>query len=344
MTRWLRENGYCTHRAGIRANVGCSEEACKRLEARLEQLAEATGERVAIIGQSRGGVFARALGARRPDLVCGDRDARRADRRSARASTRSCSPRSALVGALGTGHVPGMFRVSCLRGECCARLPRRPWPAPFPADVGYIARLLAQRRRRRLARLPGPRGRRAGRGPRLALRDGRQRRGLRRGRQRARRASSATTRCSRRPSPKPLRPPTRNCAGGHAVRAASGELASRVWSVVRIIRLSDHAPGKPTSGVATALGPTSYSAAVDVRWKPRTARRIAAAGGLAIALSIAAPGASTMGPWPTARRARVEGAEGARVVQRGRLVPGRDDREREERVELRARGHPPIVE
>src|SRR5687767_5421363 len=36
MTHWLRANGYHTRRAGIRANVGCSEEACARLEARLE--------------------------------------------------------------------------------------------------------------------------------------------------------------------------------------------------------------------------------------------------------------------------------------------------------------------
>ena len=36
MTHWLRQNGYHTRRAGIRANVGCSEEACARLEARLE--------------------------------------------------------------------------------------------------------------------------------------------------------------------------------------------------------------------------------------------------------------------------------------------------------------------
>src|SRR3954451_2013159 len=69
MTRWLRENGYRTHRAGIRANVGWSEENLARLEARLEELAARTGERVAIIGQSRGGVFARVLGVRRPDLV-----------------------------------------------------------------------------------------------------------------------------------------------------------------------------------------------------------------------------------------------------------------------------------
>ena len=71
MTRWLRENGYRTRRAGIRANVGCSEDYLQRLEQRLEELAEQTGQRVAIIGQSRGGIFARVLGVRRPDLVSG---------------------------------------------------------------------------------------------------------------------------------------------------------------------------------------------------------------------------------------------------------------------------------
>src|SRR3954468_781110 len=69
MTRWLRENGYHTRRAGIRLNVGCSSAACARLEERLEDFAEATGERVALIGQSRGGILARTLAVRRPDLV-----------------------------------------------------------------------------------------------------------------------------------------------------------------------------------------------------------------------------------------------------------------------------------
>src|SRR5215207_1930497 len=71
MTQWLRAAGYRTKRAGIRANVSCSEVACARLEERLECLAERTGRRVVIIGQSRGGVLAKALGARRPDLVAG---------------------------------------------------------------------------------------------------------------------------------------------------------------------------------------------------------------------------------------------------------------------------------
>src|SRR6185503_2145570 len=54
MAKWLRANGYWTRRAGIRSNIGCSQEACTRLEERVEALAERTGDRVAIIGQSRG--------------------------------------------------------------------------------------------------------------------------------------------------------------------------------------------------------------------------------------------------------------------------------------------------
>jgi triacylglycerol lipase len=66
MTQWLRAAGYRTKRAGIRSNIACSEVACSRLEERLECLTARTGQRVVIVGQSRGGVFAKALGARRP--------------------------------------------------------------------------------------------------------------------------------------------------------------------------------------------------------------------------------------------------------------------------------------
>ena len=42
MAKWLRANGYWTRRAGIRSNIGCSQEACKRLEERVEALAAKT--------------------------------------------------------------------------------------------------------------------------------------------------------------------------------------------------------------------------------------------------------------------------------------------------------------
>src|SRR4051794_1938821 len=42
LTQWLRGAGWHTKRAGIRANLSCSEVACTRLEERLEGLAERT--------------------------------------------------------------------------------------------------------------------------------------------------------------------------------------------------------------------------------------------------------------------------------------------------------------
>src|SRR5919109_4615760 len=57
MSRWLRANGYWTRRAGIRANVGCSEEACERLEDRLLAGPGRTGQRRERIRPRPGGVF-----------------------------------------------------------------------------------------------------------------------------------------------------------------------------------------------------------------------------------------------------------------------------------------------
>jgi pimeloyl-ACP methyl ester carboxylesterase len=137
LTRWLRENGYRTHRAGIRANVGCSEEYLGRLEARVEQLFMETGQRVAIVGQSRGGVIARVLATRRPDLVSGI-----VTLGSPTVNQLSAHPfvlaQVLFVGALGTGKVPGMFRVSCWRGACCERF-RADLANAFPLDVGFTA-------------------------------------------------------------------------------------------------------------------------------------------------------------------------------------------------------------
>jgi triacylglycerol lipase len=137
MTRWLRENGYRTHRAGIRANVGCSEDYVTRLETRLEQLFALTGERVAVVGQSRGGVIARVLATRRPDLVSGivTLGAPTVNQLSAHPFVLA---QVLFVGALGTGKMPGMFRVSCWRGACCKRF-RADLANAFPPEVGFTA-------------------------------------------------------------------------------------------------------------------------------------------------------------------------------------------------------------
>ena len=137
MSNWLRRAGYCTHRTGIRANLDCSEEACRRLEARLEHMAERHGERVVIIGQSRGGIFARALAARRPELVSAIVTLG-SPTRSMLAVHPLVLAQVGLVSALGTAHVPGVFRWSCLRGHCCQGF-REALREPVPDEVGYVA-------------------------------------------------------------------------------------------------------------------------------------------------------------------------------------------------------------
>ena len=137
MARWLRANGYWTHRAGIRANVGCSQDACERIEERLEALAARSGEKVAIVGQSRGGVLARVVATRRPDLVSGI-----VGLGAPTVGQLRVHPLVLLnvgvVGALGTGRVPGLFRLSCLRGPCCEPF-RADLLHDFPPDVRYVS-------------------------------------------------------------------------------------------------------------------------------------------------------------------------------------------------------------
>jgi triacylglycerol lipase len=66
---WLRRIGYAPQLSRFVINADCSDRAVERLERKLEALHARDGRRVALIGHSRGGHYARALGARRPELV-----------------------------------------------------------------------------------------------------------------------------------------------------------------------------------------------------------------------------------------------------------------------------------
>jgi triacylglycerol lipase len=69
LRRWLRIVGYRPHTAGFVLNVDCGDRATERVERLAESIAATAGRRIAIIGHSRGGHLARAVSARRPDLV-----------------------------------------------------------------------------------------------------------------------------------------------------------------------------------------------------------------------------------------------------------------------------------
>ena len=137
MTRWLRKTGHHTRKAGMRSNVGCSTEAVEQLAERLECLAETTGQRVAIIGQSRGGNFAKVLAVRHPDLVSGivTLGSPQVDPLDIHPFVRA---QVYAVGTLGSLGLRGLFSHGCLRGKCCDPF----WDdlqEPLRKDIGYLS-------------------------------------------------------------------------------------------------------------------------------------------------------------------------------------------------------------
>jgi triacylglycerol lipase len=137
MTQWLRRTGHHTRKAGIRSNVDCSSASLERLAERLDCLAERTGQRVAIIGQSRGGNLAKVLAVRYPDLVSGI-----VTLGSPQLDPFDIHPLVRMqvyaVGTLGTLGMKGMFKHSCRSGACCKSF----WEdlaGPMPGGVGYLS-------------------------------------------------------------------------------------------------------------------------------------------------------------------------------------------------------------
>ena len=137
MTRWLRALGYRTRRAGMRVNVDCSAAVVRCAEQRLERMVEKHGQRVSIVGQSRGGIIARAVAVRRPDLVSGIVTLGSPSRGMLNIHPLVLAS-IGVVGGLGTLRIPHLFTLRCLRGECCNEF-RQALEAPFPEDVGYVS-------------------------------------------------------------------------------------------------------------------------------------------------------------------------------------------------------------
>lgn len=137
MTRWLRSLGYHTHRAGIRSHVDCSAAVCDALETTLERMADKTGDRVTVVGQSRGGIAARALAVKRPDLVAGIVTLGSPVRGMFNVHPMVLGS-IGLIGTLGTLRVPHMFTFKCLFGDCCRGFRADLQCQEFPSDVGYV--------------------------------------------------------------------------------------------------------------------------------------------------------------------------------------------------------------
>jgi pimeloyl-ACP methyl ester carboxylesterase len=134
---WLRRAGHRTHRSGIRLNVDCSAASTNRLERRLEDFVRREGEPAVLIGQSRGGLFARVLAVRRPELV--------------RAVVTLGSPHAnpyavhplvwthgAAIAVLAALGVPGLASRHCRSGACCEDF-MRDLGADLPPGVQFLS-------------------------------------------------------------------------------------------------------------------------------------------------------------------------------------------------------------
>jgi pimeloyl-ACP methyl ester carboxylesterase len=134
---WLQARGYRPAAARIGLNVGCTTALVDHIERRLEEHAEATGRRVVLLGQSRGGWLARLVAVRRPDLVRG----------LVTAGSPVLDPLGAnpnvvrvarLLTRLSTMGVPGLLDADCFTGSCY-RTHSAALTASLPAGVPALA-------------------------------------------------------------------------------------------------------------------------------------------------------------------------------------------------------------
>jgi pimeloyl-ACP methyl ester carboxylesterase len=137
LARALREQGHRTYRSGIHANVGCTVRASTLLEARLASIVARRGRRVTVVGHSLGGLLARGLAVRRPDLV--DGIVTLGSPMLAPGAHHAALSRSleALV-RLSRAGVPGLMALDCVAGEC-ARASFEESRLPLLPDISFTA-------------------------------------------------------------------------------------------------------------------------------------------------------------------------------------------------------------
>ncbi|WP_205698027.1 alpha/beta hydrolase [Conexibacter sp. SYSU D00693] len=131
LRRWLRLVGHRPQTVGFTMNVDCSDRAVERVEQVLEALHAESGRRAAVIGHSRGGHFARAVSARRPDLVS-HAISMGADLQGLFGIS---TPTKMAVGVARRGlHLARRSRdPACFRSRCACRF-MEDYRRPFPVD------------------------------------------------------------------------------------------------------------------------------------------------------------------------------------------------------------------
>lgn len=137
MARTLRSRGFRTYRSHIHANIGCTLNAAAQLESRLESIVIRRGTRVQIVGHSLGGMLARGLAVRRPDLVSGI-VTMGSPMLAPGAHHVSLTAGVDVLVRLSRAGVPGVMSEECVGGTC-ARQSFDESREPVPDGVGFTA-------------------------------------------------------------------------------------------------------------------------------------------------------------------------------------------------------------
>jgi pimeloyl-ACP methyl ester carboxylesterase len=137
LARALREQGHRTYRSHIHANVGCTVRAAAQLESRLESVVARRGRRVTLVGHSLGGLLARGLAVRRPDLVAGLVTLGSPMLAPGAHHVALTHSLDALV-RLSRAGVPGLMALECVAGDC-ARSSFDESRLPIPPEVSFTA-------------------------------------------------------------------------------------------------------------------------------------------------------------------------------------------------------------
>jgi triacylglycerol lipase len=133
MSAGLRDRGFRTYRSHIHANVGCTLNAAALVESHLERIAAQRGSRVQIVGHSLGGMIARGVAVRRPDLVSGI-VTMGSPMLAPGAHHRLLTGGVTVLNRLSAVGVPGVMSQDCVSGPC-AEVSFHEVRQPLPAGV-----------------------------------------------------------------------------------------------------------------------------------------------------------------------------------------------------------------
>lgn len=130
----LRRAGYRTYRSGIHANISCTLDAAALVESRLESIVERREAPVHIVGHSLGGMIARGIAVRRPDLVASI-VTMGSPLLAPAAHHRLLTGGVQVLTRLSVVGVPGVMSRACVSGAC-AEISFAESQSPVPPGVG----------------------------------------------------------------------------------------------------------------------------------------------------------------------------------------------------------------